>query len=249
MLRYSVVGNTNPELFASVTVGATGGQLTLVYAPFVSGRAEITVRASDPTGRWAEQVVEVWLPEIDAPQILVKKQLRLNRQTGLWEQTVTVTNTARRDIGAVRLLIGGLAPGVSVYNASGRLEDGRAEVVYNRTLPAGDPVEIVIEYYSANRTGYITPEVEVEVSLRRVALTAGRTFAIDRLMRSQDGTVLVEFSSEPGGLYLIQYSSDLRRWQDILVRIRAGGSRVQWIDRDVQRSERGAYYRVMPVVP
>jgi hypothetical protein len=108
-------------------------------------------------------------------------------------------------------------------------------------------VAIVIEYYSENRSSYITPVVEVEVSLRRVALTAGEAFSIDRLARSEDGSVLIEFSSHPGALYLMQYSSDLRRWQDILVRIRAGGSRVQWIDRDTERAERGAYYRVMPV--
>ena len=53
-LTYTVVGNTNPALFSSVTVDAATGKLVLNYAANVSGAADITVRATD-TGSGAAQ--------------------------------------------------------------------------------------------------------------------------------------------------------------------------------------------------
>ena len=254
VLTYSIVNNTNPGLFSALRVDPASGELTIAYAPFVSGRAEITVRASDPTGRSADQVFEVVLPEIDVPGVELDSQLRLNRQTGLWEQVVTITNGARRDIGAVRLLVGGLADGIIVYNASHLRSDGRAEVLYNRTLPAGETVSLILEYYSADRSGHeVTPTLEVEVSLRETAVTMGTTFAIDRVVRLEGGETLVEFPAEPGELYMVQHSTDLKNWKDTLVRLRAGGTRVQWIDRDgtstgsIPRSRGARYYRVLHI--
>src|SRR4029453_8072362 len=51
-LTYSVVGNTNPGLFGSVSV--SGGVLTLNYAPNANGSAMLTVRATDSGGLWVE---------------------------------------------------------------------------------------------------------------------------------------------------------------------------------------------------
>ena len=207
-LTYSIAGNTNPDLFDSVVVDAGTGDLSIRYAQFVSGTARITVRVTDATGRSADQEVTVTLPEIDPPDFTVRQDLRLNRQTGLWEQAVTVANIARRDIGAFRLLIGGLEEGVSVHNASDRLPDGRAEVLYNRILPAGESVEVVVEYYSADRTPEVMPTLEVEISMRRtVEKNPGSGFAIDRMVLLRDGSVLIEFPSEPGALYMAQSSS------------------------------------------
>ena len=44
-LTYTLVGNTNPTLFTSTEIA--GGNLTLDYAPNVSGTADITLRATD----------------------------------------------------------------------------------------------------------------------------------------------------------------------------------------------------------
>ncbi|MFT5855550.1 MAG: hypothetical protein ACI8XO_002802, partial [Verrucomicrobiales bacterium] len=252
-LVYSLVANSNPALFSSLRVDAVTGELAIGYAPFVSGSAELRIRATDQTGLFAEQTVTVVLPEIDAPGVTLGSEMRLNRQTGLWEQTVTIHNGAPRDIGAVRLLISGLAPGIIVYNASSHLPDGRAALIYNRTLPAGETVQIVLEYYSRDRSSDIAPQVEAEVSLRQTVLTDGQSFAIDRVLRLPDGGVLVEFPSEPGALYMVQYSAGMVDWKDAFVRLRAGGTRVQWIDRGAPATDSlplggGArFYRVMRV--
>ncbi|MDP7287660.1 MAG: hypothetical protein QGH94_06680, partial [Phycisphaerae bacterium] len=55
-LVYSITGNTNPSL---VTGGLLGAQLTLAYAPGVSGLADITVRATDPEGAWVEDTFTI----------------------------------------------------------------------------------------------------------------------------------------------------------------------------------------------
>ncbi|MGI9239601.1 MAG: LamG-like jellyroll fold domain-containing protein [Verrucomicrobiales bacterium] len=251
-LGFAIVGNTNPDLFSRLSVNRITGELEIVYAPFVSGLATLTVRAVDTMGNSIEQELRVELPEIDVPSVVIESAIRLNRQTGLWEQTVTISNVAQRAIGAVRLLVGGLAEGVRVHNASGQLPDGRAEIRYNQTLPVGESVSLVLEYYSSDRRQAVTPEVDVEVSLREEVLTAGEAFGIDRIRRMTDGSILVEFPAMPGRLYLVQYSSNLRQWKDALVRLRAGGTRVQWIDRGAPSTESapfeaGAqrYYRVI----
>ncbi len=58
-LTYNVVGNTNPALFSGVTVNPATGKLTLSYAPDESGLAELTIRATDTNGEWAESVLAV----------------------------------------------------------------------------------------------------------------------------------------------------------------------------------------------
>jgi hypothetical protein len=55
-LVYSVSNNTNPGLVAANVVGA---QLTLDYSPGGSGVADITIRATDPHGAWAEDTFTV----------------------------------------------------------------------------------------------------------------------------------------------------------------------------------------------
>ncbi|MDP6637593.1 MAG: lamin tail domain-containing protein, partial [Phycisphaerae bacterium] len=55
-LAYSISDNTNPSL---VTASVVGAQLTLDYSPGGSGVADITIRATDPDGAWAEDTFTV----------------------------------------------------------------------------------------------------------------------------------------------------------------------------------------------
>ncbi|HKB04154.1 MAG TPA: Ig-like domain-containing protein [Gemmataceae bacterium] len=65
-LAYSVVGNTNPDMFGSVSV--SGGVLTVSYAPDANGTATLTVRATDSGGLWVETPLAVTVtPVNDAP--------------------------------------------------------------------------------------------------------------------------------------------------------------------------------------
>ncbi len=53
-LTYSVVGNTNPALFASLAIDGVAGTLTLSLAGNAYGTAVITVRATDSGGEYVE---------------------------------------------------------------------------------------------------------------------------------------------------------------------------------------------------
>jgi len=64
-LTYSVVGNSNPSL---VSTSISGEVLTLSYAADQNGSAEITVRATDEAGLFAEDTFTVTLaPQADDP--------------------------------------------------------------------------------------------------------------------------------------------------------------------------------------
>lgn len=49
-LNYSVVSNTNPDLFSSVSINHSTGELTLTYATNVTGSGSLTISATDASG-------------------------------------------------------------------------------------------------------------------------------------------------------------------------------------------------------
>jgi PhoPQ-activated pathogenicity-related protein len=59
----------------------------------------------------------------------------------------------------------------------------------------------------------------------------------ERIAMQPDATILLEFSSEPGRSYFIQYSPDLKNWKIVQPAIVADGSRVQWTDDGPPRTE------------
>ena len=67
-LTYAIVNNTNPSLFAALTIDAATGLLTLAYASNQNGAADLTIRATDPSGLWVDNTVTVSVaPVNDAP--------------------------------------------------------------------------------------------------------------------------------------------------------------------------------------
>lgn len=67
LLTYTVVGNTNPDLFLSVENDPTTGQLMLYYAIEAAGTSELTVRATDLGGLSVETTftVKIGCPDED----------------------------------------------------------------------------------------------------------------------------------------------------------------------------------------
>jgi len=162
----------------------------------------------------------------------------LNRQTGLYEQTLTVTNHEPVAIPGFDLRITGLPEGVCVWNASDRTEDA-ATVEFRQPLAAGATATIILEYYAKTRGGAIQPTVTAALVTKPETDPAAPDggFAIDRAVRLTDGTMLVEFTATPGALYEVHYSADAVHWKLSPVRIRAAGNRVQWIDRGPPRTD------------
>jgi VCBS repeat-containing protein len=67
-LTYSIVGNTNIGLFSLAGINGTTGQLSLGYAADMNGAAQISIRATDPSGLSVDTLFTVTVTAVnDAP--------------------------------------------------------------------------------------------------------------------------------------------------------------------------------------
>jgi hypothetical protein len=182
---------------------------------------------------------EVFIP--DPVGSVMSTTTTLNRQTGLREQTIHITNDTTATVPAYNLIIRGLPAGVEVNNASETRADGSVVVYIRQGMQPHSTQDIVIEYYSPNRApAEISPQLSTEVVLTPPHLTVppgGASLTIDNITRLPGGEMMIEFTSVPGQHYQIQYSTDGQTWQASLPQIRAAANRTQWIDRGLPRTE------------
>jgi hypothetical protein len=236
VLTWRVIGNTNPALFSELSFDPQG-RLTIRYAPYVSGEATITVSVSDAAGTVAQRSFKIVLPALPPPAVTTQGTLTLNRQTGLWEHRVTVRNIGQRAIGGFEIHVAGLPANASLYNASDCLTVLPC-AIYHQPVAPGQSVSMVLEYYVSDRSPLAPPTLTtVPILPHDVSSPAtSGALAIDVAMLLKPGMFMIEFPSEPGVLYQIQYSDDGTRWLDSLSRIRAAGTRTQWIDQGAPRT-------------
>ena len=165
----------------------------------------------------------------------------LNPQTGLFEQTVRVTNNSSNTVTGIRLFINGLPVDVVVYNASGSTNGG-PYLQYNLPLAPTAAVDFVVEYYRANRQAipqptYVVEYVAEENGPGSVALT-GTGRAIDRFVQVSGGRFLIEFTAVPGNRYAVRYGSDPASITNTANPIiTAPSNKVQWYDDGPPKTE------------
>jgi uncharacterized ParB-like nuclease family protein len=232
--HWSIAGNSNPSIFSDLRIN-DDGILDMVFAPYVSGTSTVAIDVADAAGESARTTVEIKLPDLPAPRVTLDSMPTLSRLTGLYEQKITVTNVAARAIAGFDLFISGLRAGVSLYNGTGTGEGGGI-IAYHRPLEAAESVTMVLEYFASPRGTIPSPVISAAVATPQVQSLAARSgtapaFAVNRLVKQSDGSVVIEFNAVPGKLYGIQYSTDVGNWKSCPVPIRAGGTKVQWIDR------------------
>ncbi|HUR47807.1 MAG TPA: ice-binding family protein [Candidatus Saccharimonadales bacterium] len=173
----------------------------------------------------------------------------LNPQTGLFEQTVHVSNNSADTVEGARLLISGLPPDVQVYNASGK--DGSTPFVqYSLPLPPDSSLDLLIEYYRVGRQPIPQPGFVVLGGTVVPVTSTGPVIQVDRSVQLQSGRFLIEFSAIPGRRYVIQYSSDMETWKSANPIITAPSNKVQWYDDGPPKTESAPtsgsrFYRVM----
>ena len=158
--------------------------------------------------------------------------------TGLFEQTLEVSNPTGSSIDAVRVLIGNLPAGVRVANASGSV-NGVAYVQLNRPLGAGETVRLIVEYSvplgtlpplaptflveAVDALPAVTPVGSVVTDGFRVSRTPGTAPTGDR--------ALVEWNSLLNRTYYVQTSADGgTTWSTVLSPVTGTGARVVWLD-------------------
>jgi hypothetical protein len=169
----------------------------------------------------------------------------------LFEQTVHLTNSSTNTFDATRLLIRDLPDDVHVYNASGFTND-IPFVQYNLPLAPAEAVDLLIEYYRANRDPNFQPTFLVQGTTALSLTATGTVFAIDpQRPPFQSGRFFIEFSATQGRRYAVQYSSDMTSWKTADPIITAPANRVQWYDDGPPKTESkpttigSRFYRVM----
>ncbi len=159
----------------------------------------------------------------------------VNRQNGLFELSVTVTNTTPDPINGFRLHVDYRAyaaafPSLRLYNASSLSPDPYVD--YPFPVQVDGSVTLKLQFYTSTRTlpNPFSPVLTLEklaVSQLPTSFQKGVSPALQRL---PDRTVLLEFPSIPGHWYRVRYSSDLQKWYESSVPIQAANDRTQWID-------------------
>jgi len=154
--------------------------------------------------------------------------LRNDRQTGMLLREYVLTNTGTH-ASAFRIWIRSLASNWQVWNRHGIIE-GVPYVDITQPVPAGQNVTFTLEFYASPRVGTPDPTLEAIGITATPALVEGSATSLTPRAVVTGGGVLLEFATESGETYTIQYSSDLTNWNNILPKIQGTGRRVQWID-------------------
>ncbi len=184
--------------------------------------------------------------------VQVTGPLSLNRQTGLFEQTVRVMNETGNAVPpAVQLSIQGLAANMQAHNASGTTPSGTPFVLLNNGLGVGGYAQFLLEFYIPNRQVTAQPSYSAQ-SIDPVdpAVSAGTRIEVTATQWTGN-RLLIAFTSVPGRRYIVEYSSDLSHWKQALPAITAAGTKVQWYDDGPPKTETmptqadARYYRVI----
>ena len=122
---------TNSSSALASGAALVGFQMTVTAANASYESSHWTVILGDATARSA-----VFTPAVDGPSLdYAAATPVLNRQNGLYEQAVTVTNIGSATASGGRVVINTSNPGVEVFNASGTNSSGAAFLQWASTLP------------------------------------------------------------------------------------------------------------------
>ena len=149
---------------------------------------------------------------------------KLNLQTGLFEQRVTIHNYTGNVVSGFQLNISDLPASTVVSNSN----VPPRSIYFGGTLDDSESIDLVIEYYSTSREPF-HPHLSVGATAATTPPIFDDGLAIERIFWDADGLV-IEFASNPGSTYYIQYSEDGMSWHTVLPALRAGNTRTQWKD-------------------
>jgi hypothetical protein len=196
-------------------------------------------------------VVPITTP-IGQLEVQSRSTISLDRQTGLFNQTVRVSNGYLIPISGFQLLVSNFPVSWQVWNAHG-VTNGIPYFIYKDMLSPGEYVDLRVEFRIPDRNPLAQPSYEARISqaTNTPPEVTGNPFAITPRMKLSDGSFLLEFDSILNRSYSIQYSYDLTAWNSTFPAITGNGSRLQWIDYGPPKTDRppsqatNRYYRVL----
>jgi len=174
------------------------------------------------------------------------------RQTGLFQQTVTLTNPTPSEIAGVQLLINNLPVNARVENATGKT-NGVHFIQHDLPIPPGKSVDLRLEYYVPTRA-VPNPTFSTQlISGQPSIVPTGTPLDILRALVFQNQGYLVEFETELCKTYFIQYSPDLKIWKTAWPSITGNCTKIQWIDTGPPKTESNPilgprrFYRIISI--
>jgi len=220
-------GSTN---FIITVTAASPGVFTNV-ASALSSTLDLNPTNNDGTSPASQVQTTVSLAEF---ALGVSGAPVFNPQTGLFEESVTVTNMGSTTVLGVRLLVGGLPGDVTLYDATG-ITNGIPYVQYNSPLDPGNVISFALEFYDPSRLPFTN-------SLTAIAILPGNSgslgtngVVIDQIFldtrTAGDPRIVIGFPTTPGKTYTVIYSdNNLFTWQVATPSITANATTTQWYD-------------------
>lgn len=175
--------------------------------------------------------------------------ITLNPQTGLFTNSVLLTNSGSISVSGVRLYVLNLPADVQVYYASGSTTNGTPYFEYDYPLAPAASVDFTIEYYRPSRQPFPTPTYVPQDITNAVPLTVTNGVGVPNITLTRiNGRFLVGFYAIPGRTYAVQYSTNIINWLTADPLIVAPANYVQWYDQgppETQPLPGTRYYKVL----
>jgi uncharacterized repeat protein (TIGR01451 family) len=176
-----------------------------------------------------------------------------NPQTGLFEESVTVTNIGSNTVAGFQLYVGGLRSGVSLYNATGT-NGGMPFVQYNLPVDPSNTASMILEFYDPSRLPFTNTLSVVAIIPPNTGTTGTNgSVAISKIFTDTrlagDTRTVIEFATIPGDVYTIIYSDDdMATWKVATPSITASANVTQWYDDgppETDAKPTSRFYRVI----
>jgi len=201
----------------------------LVVSNFAVGEYALRAVAGDLCSFTTTSAV-VNIQVVSNPPIIALGPIVLNRQNGLFEQSVRVLNpTPFAWPNGLRIYISDLAPTNRVWNADGT-NNGLPYVEDTALVAAGGSRDFLIQYYVPNPR--VTP-TNTLTAVPNPAPAEAMTLALEPALPLTNGKFCVEFVAEDRRIYFVQRTHDWKHWTTVSGPLVGTGERMQWFDNAV----------------
>ena len=154
--------------------------------------------------------------------------------TGLILQKLTFVNPTGVRLNGLRLIISNLAAGVTVRSGSVGEVAGTVEVIYGKSIAAGETVTLTLSYADPKRRASLQPSIRAESLAElepRSEPVAGTLVSLLGVRDTANGPFL-EWSAKRGAVDVVEYSDDAgKTWFSAVHRLTTSGTRMVWVDR------------------
>jgi len=172
------------------------------------------------------------------PNLFIVGTSAWNPETQLYEENVTVTNLGVASVYSLRVYVGHLRSGVTLYNATGTNSSGQY-VEYDppssTPLLSGNSVTFLLEFLVADGQPFTNSLTAVAIVAPPASTVTGSsvssTPSFQDLRNSTNSRFLIQFVSIPGRTYTIEYGPDMNSITNIAVpSIVASSTSTVWYD-------------------